>query len=1664
MESIQVGAAAAQPVSLDLQAQAGQAIFSTLQRIFLPSSLSTFAANSNSSAGFHLSQLCTNPEGWGPVSSERELDFTPCFQLATFWTIPTVALLFFGSIAIATQYKKPSRNLSKTSKRLLGLKQTFVLGLCKLTTLSLSLTYVTEDHPTRSLAFWVAILNLVGYAFVLPVQHYSHTRTRRSSDLLLVFWPLHTLAAAVLIHTSLTPPSPPVKAQVYSFVLLCLKTAVGLVVFGLECAGVEVGGVSKDGAPKWTAAGATEPSDALENGAAKKSHLGKLYNLFSNGHSNGHAHDEEHDAAASRAEETNGVNESAITFGDSEDGDAAVPGLDGVATNEDGKRENPENTANLYSRLTFHWMQPLFSLGRKKFLTEDDMYALPPTDDCESLGQRFSYHWERTRSKKTGKGRIWTTLAWAYGGPFAVGGMFKIAQDLMQFAQPQILRWLLQFVQTWDDPEKRQPAELGYLLCILLFAVATLQTAFLHQYFQRSFNTGLRVRSGLITTIYKKSLRLSNDARAGKATGDIVNLMSVDASRLQDLCTYLHTIWSAFFQMTLAFISLGYLLGWPAFVGIGVMIVGIPVNTVIARITRRLSERQMKVRDARTRLMGEILTNIKSIKLFAWEDAFTNKLHNVRNERELGLLRKSGVINSAFNFLWTGIPFTVSLATFATYSLVTKKDLTPDIIFPALSLFSLLQFPLFMVASMISSVIQAQVSAGRLAEFLDSPELDPNARKVILPGQRRPTGGRNDAHPGDPLLAIQDPNSDAREPERGDVVLSVENLEAKWSPSQPVPTLQDVDLTVKKGELLCVLGRVGDGKSSLLSAILGEMHRTDGEVIVRGRTAYFSQGGWCMGASIRDNITFGLKFEPDFYDTVLEACALKADLAILPDGDRTEIGERGVSLSGGQRARVALARAVYARADLYLLDDPLAAVDAHVGAHIFEHVIGPTGLLKNRARILTLNTVSVLPKADQIISIRRGTIMEERGSYDEVMARKGELYTLITGIGKQPSREGNEDTVDAPETIEVEDKDPSYGEDAALADVKPSLRERRISTGSMPRPSPLTKRQVKQETIRQLRETSAPAENRERGRVKGEVYKQYLTSASGFGLFLYMFAQITSYAVQIGRDVVLKQWGAESADPNKPHHSAGFWLSIYATAGYSSSLLMSCAPLILYGWLVISSARKFHDNLFHSVIRSPLQYFEVTPSGRLLNLFSRDINVIDETLPRVIHSAIRTGCVVLGVIIVISYSVPAFIFAIIPLGIGYWFILQYYLSTSRELKRLDSISKSPIFQYFNETLGGLSVIRAFAQENRFISTSDSRVDRNQECYLPTVTSNRWLAVRIEGIGATTILLASILAVFVKVTSGKMDAGLLGLMMSQTLNTTQALNWLVRSFSEVEQNVVSVERVLSYSDLQPEAPYEIPETKPATGWPAKGEVRFQNYSSRYRSNLPLCLKDLKIDIQAGERIGVVGRTGAGKSSLTLALFRIIEATGGSIFIDGVETNKIGLKDLRQALSIIPQDPQLWEGTLRENLDPTMKSDDAALWAALGSAHLREHVNSMEGRLDAMLSEGGSNLSAGQRQLVCIARAFLRRSKILVLDEATSAIDLATDAKLQQIVRSEFTGTTITVAHRLNTIMDSSRVLVLKDGQVEEFDTPENLLANQKSTFFSMAYEAGLTKGR
>ena len=712
----------------------------------------------------------------------------------------------------------------------------------------------------------------------------------------------------------------------------------------------------------------------------------------------------------------------------------------------------------------------------------------------------------------------------------------------------------------------------------------------------------MRVKGGLVTLIYRKSLVLSNGEKTGRSTGDIVNLQSVDAVRIGDLAQYGHIAWSGPFQIILAFVSLYNLVGWQAFVGVAVMVISLPITTLLAKYNKTLQRQLMKTKDVRTRAMNEILNNIKSIKLYGWEKAFSQKVLEARNDNELRMLRKIGITQAGSNFFWSSTPFLVAFATFATFVATSDRPLTSEIIFPAISLFSLLSFPMAVFSNIINSIIEAVVSVGRLENFLAGAELDPDARIVISPKD--------------------DPNGEAK---KGDVVVTVKHGEFRWVADSVEPILQDIDLTVKKGELLGVIGRVGDGKSSLLGAMLGEMTKSDGSVTIRGDIAYFSQNSWILSATVKDNIIFGHRFDPVFYDRVLDACALRADLAVLPDGHMTEVGEKGVSLSGGQKARICLARACYARADIYLLDDPLSAVDAHVGRHIFDKVIGPNGLLKDKARILCTNAVNFLPQTDEVIMLRRGIILE-RGTYAKAMDdSNSELYKLITGLGKQSNKSG--ETSGAATPTVINSTNPSDDE-AETVDDSESIKKRRTlrrlsTTKSMRRASSVSIKQAKRDALKDLRESAKPKEHTERGNVKRQVYKAYISAASPIGVATFVLAVMLGQGANILSNYVLRFWATENT--RQGHNVAiGTYLGTYGIIGMSASVFTVGGMVVLRLYCALRSSKKLHDDAFGALMRSPLSFFELTPSGRILNLFSRDIFVIDEVLIQALGAFLRT--------------------------------------------------------------------------------------------------------------------------------------------------------------------------------------------------------------------------------------------------------------------------------------------------------------------------------------------------------------------------------------------------------------------------------------------------------
>ncbi|XP_032311191.1 multidrug resistance-associated protein 1 isoform X4 [Drosophila ananassae] len=1338
-----------------------------------------------------------------------------------------------------------------------------------------------------------------------------------------------------------------------------------------------------------------------------------------------------------------------------------------------GENEIPELSASFLSRITYQWFDKMALKGYRNPLEEKDLWDLRPQDSCSEVMPTFAYHWNQNvrknykgrarvepkaqfsngnvtfenphgekNGRKKGVASIMPPIYKSFGGVFMFGALMKLFTDCLTFAQPQVLSLIISFVE--DQDKEKQPEWKGILYSVLLFVLAAAQTFILGQYFHRMFIVGLRIRTALINAIYRKALRISNSTKKESTVGEIVNLMAVDAQRFMELTTYLNMIWSAPLQIGLALFFLWQQLGPSVLAGLAVMIILIPVNGVIASRIKTYQIRQMKYKDERVKLMNEVLSGIKVLKLYAWEPSFEKQVLDIR-DKEIATLRSTAYLNASTSFLWSCAPFLVSLVTFATYVLIDENNvLDATKTFVSLSLFNILRFPLTMLPMLITNLVQTQVSVNRINKFLNSEELDPNS---VLHDPSKP-------HP-----------------------MSIENGEFSWGDEI---TLRNINIEVRKSSLVALVGTVGSGKSSVVQAFLGEMEKLAGVVNTVGKLAYVPQQAWIQNATVRDNILFGQTYDRKRYNKVIDACALRADIDILSAGDQTEIGEKGINLSGGQKQRISLARAVYSDADLYLLDDPLSAVDAHVGKHIFEEVIGPKGMLARKSRVLVTHGVTFLPQVDSIYVMKAGEISES-GTFDQLVKNKGAFADFII----QHLQDGNEEeeelnqikrqissTADDPELIGSVEKAIKLARTESLSDSinreehligsvtsadslmgrGNSLRRRAKRQDSHDSVASAASLKKKQEVEGKLIET----EKSQTGGVDFAVYKHYIKSV---GIFLSVATLVLNFvfqAFQIGSNLWLTKWANDQRVENDTS-LRDMYLGVYGAFGFGQvvSKYLSGLSLAIGG---LHCSMDVFTKLLSRGLKWPMELFDTTPIGRILSRYSKDIDTVDGVLPLITVQLLNTCFGVLATIVVISLSTPIFLAVIVPIAILYYFAQRFYVATSRQLMRLESVSRSPIYSHFGETVTGASTIRAYNVGDRFIEESDAKVDKNQVCKYPSVIANRWLAIRLEMVGNLIILFASLFAVL----GGQTNPGLVGLSVSYALQVTQTLNWLVRMTSDIETNIVSVERIKEYGETKQEAPWELEADKnKPKNWPEEGRVEFQNFQVRYREGLDLVLRGVSFNIKGGEKVGIVGRTGAGKSSLTLALFRIIESAGGRIAIDGVDIATMGLHMLRSRLTIIPQDPVLFSGSLRMNLDPFEVNTDDEIWKALELSHLKLFVKSLAAGLNHEIAEGGENLSVGQRQLVCLARALLRKTKVLVLDEATAAVDLETDDLIQKTIRTEFKECTVlTIAHRLNTILDSDKVIVLDKGQITEFASPTELLDNPKSAFYSMAKDANL----
>ncbi|KAJ1698125.1 hypothetical protein LUZ63_006637 [Rhynchospora breviuscula] len=1259
-----------------------------------------------------------------------------------------------------------------------------------------------------------------------------------------------------------------------------------------------------------------------------------------------------------------------------------------------GENICPERHANIFSRIVFSWMTPLMQQGYKRPITEKDVWKLDNWDQTETLYTRFQQCW----IKETRKPKPWLLRALnaSLGGRFWLGGLFKIGNDASQFVGPVILNLLLASMQRGD------PAWNGYIYAFSIFAGVALGVLCEAQYFQNVMRVGFRLRATLVAAVFRKSLRLTHESRRKFASGKITNLMTTDAEALQQICQQLHSLWSAPFRIVIAVVLLYLQLGVASLVGALMLVLLFPIQTLVISRMQKLTKEGLQRTDKRIGLVNEVLAAMDTVKCYAWEQSFQSKVQGIRND-ELSWFRKAQLLAALNSFILNSIPVLVTVVSFGVYTL-SGGDLTPAKAFTSLSLFAVLRFPLFMLPNLITQVVNANVSLKRLEELFLTEE------RVLLPNP-----------PLDPKLPA----------------VSIKDGFFSWESNAERPTLSNVNLDIPVGSLVAVVGSTGEGKTSLVSAMLGELPAVSGSntsVVIRGSVAYVPQISWIFNATVRDNILFGSPFDPMRYERAIEVTSLQHDLDLLPGGDLTEIGERGVNISGGQKQRVSMARAVYSDSDVYIFDDPLSALDAHVGRQVFDKCIKDQ--LRNKTRVLVTNQLHFLPYVDRILLVHDGVVKEE-GTFEE-LSDTGELFKkLMENAGK----------------MEEQQDDEKEGEKSSADGTKVNGE---AATGNGTVEDKAGNKAVKG---KEGKSVLIKQEERETGVVSVKVLSRYKNALGGLWVVLILlFCYALTEALRISSSTWLSVWTDQSGPKD---HSPGFYNLIYAVISFCQVFV----TLSNSYWLIISSlraAKRLHDAVLSSILRAPMLFFHTNPLGRIINRFAKDLGDIDRNVAVFVNMFLAQVSQLLSTFVLIGIVSTMSLWAIMPLLILFYAAYLYYQSTAREVKRLDSITRSPVYAQFGEALNGLSTIRAYKAYDRMAAINGQSMDNNVRYTLVNISANRWLAIRLETLGGIMIWFTATFAVMQNqnAENQKAFASTMGLLLTYALNITNLLTAVLRLASLAENSLNAVERVGNYIEVVPEAPPVIEGNRPPPGWPSAGVIEFKDVWLRYRPELPPVLHGISFRIEGSEKVGIVGRTGAGKSSMLNALFRIVELEKGAIFIDDCDISKFGLWDLRKVLGIIPQSPVLFSGSVRFNLDPFGEHNDADLWESLERAHLKDAIRRNPLGLDAEVSESGENFSVGQRQLLSLARALLRRAKILVLDEATAAVDVRTDALIQRTIREEFKSCTmLIIAHRLNTVIDCDRLLLLSSGKVLEFDTPETLLSTQDSAFSKMVQSTG-----
>lgn len=1293
-----------------------------------------------------------------------------------------------------------------------------------------------------------------------------------------------------------------------------------------------------------------------------------------------------------------------------------------------GSNSHPVDDAGFFSFTSFAWMSPMMWKLFRNRLDEDSLF-LSPHDGAHTNGERLQRLWdEEVAHVGLEKASLPAVVMRFQKTRFIVAFFVSVLFAFGAFVGPSILvNEILSYIeQPGSSTELR-----GIGLCVALFVGEFSKAFFASLLWAVNLRTAVRVKGAFSMLAFKKIISLRS--LTSISIGETINVLTGDGYRMFEAIMFGTFLLCVPFLLIICIIYACAILGYTALIGILVYLIFLPIQFSIARLIGVFRRRAVSVTDRRVRTMNEVLTCIKLIKMYAWEESFEKTVSDIRKKEKL-LLQKAGYVQSLNSSFTTIVPTLATILTFIVHTAL-KLPLLPSTAYTIIAVFNCMRMSMGLLPFSVKAVAEGKVALTRLKK----------------------------------LMLVQNPKGYLTQDKNMDLALAVEQASFSWSlpeamnstekPKDPSenadfkPSLRNISFTLSKGSLLGVCGNVGSGKTSLISSILEQMHLLSGSVSANGTLAYVSQQAWIFHGTVKDNILMGEPFDQTRYARVIHACSLKPDLAILPYGDQTEIGERGINLSGGQKQRVSLARAVYSNRDIFLLDDPLSAVDAHVGKHIFEECIKKE--LKGKSVILVTHQLQYLEFCDQVLLLDNGEI-KEAGTHSELMKSKARYAHLINNFQLEQSNEDSES--DSKTHTEHNDSKQTNTDEPKVNGIENpafDMSDEKHVTNEIPNNSTETKGKKDQLVTREVSLE---------GSVTWRTYHEYCKAAGGYIL---LFIVILFFILLVGSTVFSSWWlsfwleqgsgnsssnssssGNISENPDLPFYQMIYGIIIVVM------VLLCIAKGYTFTKVTLRASSKLHDTMFKRILGSPMSFFDTTPTGRLVNRFSKDQDEVDAVLPFNMENFLQFCLIVTFTILTICVVFPYLLIAVGVLAIIFATILYVFQRSIRQMKRMENVSRSPWISLTTSTIQGLSTIHAYDKRKQYIEQFKMLSDTNSNHFMLFNCGTRWLSFWLDFLSATVTL---IVALFVVLSSNEtISPSQKGLALSYTIQLTGILQFVVRLSTEVEAKFTSVERLLEYiTNCVSEGPRSVKDANTSAGWPQEGTITFQKYSMRYRDNTPIVLNNLHINIKPGEKVGIVGRTGSGKSSLGVALFRLAEPAEGTIFIDDVDICKLGLRDLRSRLSVIPQDPVLFIGTVRYNLDPFNNYKDEELWLALEKTFMKDTIAKLPEKLHSPVVENGENFSVGERQLMCMARALLRNSKIILLDEATASIDSETDSMIQHTIRDGFQHCTmLTIAHRINTVLESDRILVMDQGKVVEFDPPQDLIQRPNSLFASL----------